>query len=87
MAKVYKDIFEIVYNDDEDEYNFTKGGTSTLPYNFSLHSLEVFKDARDCCDRERQLLNNNKDNKYIPLKNFNGMYECFTKIKLIDYGK
>jgi ferredoxin-like protein FixX len=51
---------------------------SMLPYNYVI--LEEFVgEALDICNLEIKLKSLCKEFKYIPAKNFNGMYECYTK--------
>lgn len=52
-----------------------------LPYNYEILSVEVFDNALKCCRREEQLKREHKSFKYVPKLKFNGMYECFTKLK------
>lgn len=79
---------------DENEKFYKIGRTFTkikerfrnkisMPYNFKI--LKVFEDcAENIYDLESKLKNENKEYKYKPLKNFRGMYECFSKINTIN---
>lgn len=58
-----------------------------MPYNWEIIKIFEFKDlmldsAKEISIIERNLKNLNKENKYIPLQNIRGKYECFTQIKL-----
>lgn len=56
-------------------------GNSKLPYNFKIIQ-EICGTAEEIFKLERSLHKQNKKYHYFPLKNFNGMTECFTKIIL-----
>ncbi len=47
---------------------------------------EVIADARTVSELESKYLSENRDNKYAPVHNFGGQYECFTKVELKDRG-
>ena len=51
-----------------------------MPYKYEI--LKIFKgEAQEISELERILQSKNKQYKYIPKIKFNGMYECFRKIK------
>jgi len=54
---------------------------TTMPYKFEIIDI-IEGSARMIYNLENQLKKVNKNNKYIPKITFEGMYECFTKIKL-----
>jgi hypothetical protein len=54
---------------------------TTMPYNYEIIQEIVFEDAHEACEKENELKNLNKENKYLPLNKFNGRYECFKIIK------
>lgn len=55
--------------------------TESLPYSYSiLHTIEG--SAREICELENKMKNDNKERKYIPTKPFKGMQECFTGVNL-----
>jgi nuclear transport factor 2 (NTF2) superfamily protein len=78
------------WNDEEEFYKIGRTFLTInnrfryrIPYKFK--AIKVFMgDAKYIFDLENKLKSKNKDNKYIPLLKFNGMYECFTKI-INDY--
>lgn len=85
------------WNEDEEFYKigrtftkikrrFTKGKSRKIPYNYEIVSAEIFDDARECCEKERELQNINKNFKYTPLKEFGGMHECFANINNMGGG-
>lgn len=53
-----------------------------MPYNYNVLKI-VEGDSDTIYNLEIKLKNMNKDNKYIPLLNFNGSKECFNNIKHI----
>lgn len=57
-------------------------GSKTMPYNYEIIEEYIFDNAKEAFDKETDLKRINKNNKYIPLLRFGGMYECFKKIKL-----
>lgn len=78
------------WNDKETFYKIGKTFTSLqkrfkyknlLPYNWNI--VKVYEgNAKDISDLEVASKHKNKEFKYIPKTKFNGMYECFSKIKL-----
>lgn len=61
------------------EKRLGKGFTKRLPYNYEI--VKIIKgDPLYICKLERELQRNNKHFKYLPIKNFNGKRECFSKI-------
>ena len=51
-----------------------------LPYKYEIH--KIYKgNAEEIFNLENKLKINNKNNRYIPTKFFDGMYECFSKIE------
>ena len=54
---------------------------NTMSYSYSTLKIYYFNNAQKCSEFEKALQNKNKEFKYKPLKKFNGMYECFSKIK------
>lgn len=69
------------YNDISYRYKCK----NKLPYNYNI--LYTFKsdNAREICELEYQYLNQNKEFRYIPQKQFCGMGECFSKIS-VEYN-
>lgn len=77
---------------DENENFFKIGRTFTplrkrftgddrLPYKYT--PLKIFSgEAKEMCELEKELKRINKENKYLPTKEFTGKTECYTKIKL-----
>lgn len=53
--------------------------SGNIPYNYKVIKKIVFKDARECCEYENYLQELNKNNAYLPIKSFKGMYECFSE--------
>lgn len=78
------------WNDEEEFYKIGKtfktvekrfDSNKDMPYNYEI--LKIFKrGAKEISKLEKQLQKDNKNFKYIPKIKFNGMYECFKKIKL-----
>lgn len=66
------------YNTLHKRFIFSK----TLPYKYEVY--KIYKgNAKEMFNLENKLKRNNKNNKYIPNKKFDGMYECFSKIEEI----
>ena len=77
------------WNEDEEFYKigktftklkirFRKGLKTTMPYNYEI--IKVFESKTDgvyISKLEKELQRVNKENKYTPKINFQGMYECF----------
>lgn len=53
----------------------------SLPYNYSIVK-EIVNDAKIICELEWTLKNCNKNNKYVPIKEFGGRYECFKQLNM-----
>lgn len=79
------------WNDDEEFYKVGRTFLKTkkrfyckyvMPYNYDIIEEIIFDNAKDAFDKELQLKSLNKDNKYLPNIPFNGMQECFNKIKI-----
>ncbi len=84
--------------DNETEERFYKIGRTftdvrwrfrskaTMPYQYNiLYTIEL-DDPKRICELEQEYKNNHKEFKYIPNKNFNGMYECFSKLIKTNNG-
>lgn len=56
-------------------------GGSSMPYNYEVLKEIIFEDAYECCKKESNLNEDNKEYKYVPKKKFCGMFECFLQIK------
>lgn len=70
--------------------NRLRKNTKRFPYDFKIIKEIIFKNAIDCCEYERELLNKFALNSYEPLKHFNGKYECFNSnilVNIEDYLK
>lgn len=70
--------------------NRLRKNTKKFPYDFKIIKEIIFKNAIDCCEYERELLNKFAINSYEPLKHFNGKYECFDSnilVNIEDYLK
>jgi glutaredoxin-related protein len=52
----------------------------TMPYNYEVVKIFESEDGRYICELERELQNKNKEYAYTPKIEFDGMYECFSKI-------
>lgn len=52
-----------------------------MPYNYEILKIYTGK-AKEICNLEKRLQKENKHHKYIPKLKFNGMYECFKKVKI-----
>lgn len=76
-----EEFFKIGKTFTKIKRRFTKGKSRKIPYNYEVINVEFFEDARECCEREKELQNINKHLKYVPLKEFGGMQECFSKIE------
>lgn len=79
------------WNDEEEFYKIGRTfltinnrfkTNNLLPYNFEIVK-EVIGKVDVVYKLEQKLKNYNKENKYTPKISFNGMHECFSKIK--DY--
>ena len=58
---------------------FGKQKSAKIKYNYEV--VHIFEgEAREICELEDRLKRENKENKYLPIKDFNGKYECFSKI-------
>ena len=55
-------------------------GKSRLPYQYSVLKIYYFNSAKKCSEFEKALKNKHQESKYTPLKLFNGMHECFSKL-------
>ena len=53
-----------------------------LPYNFEIVKEISNEDGKYICELEQTLKICNKENSYIPIVKFNGMYECFKQLDL-----
>lgn len=89
----YFDSFKVYiikcWNDNEEFYKIGRTFLETsrrfrnknlTPYKYEVIKEIIFDNARDCINKETDLKRLNKSNKYIPLINFSGRYECFSKI-------
>lgn len=58
------------------------GGNNTvlLPYNYEIVKIIEHESATYIWDLEKELHRKNKEFKYVPQKEFGGMYECFSDI-------
>lgn len=54
---------------------------TTLPYSYEILTI-IEGDGKTICELEKRLQKLNNEYKYIPKKEFNGMYECFNNIKI-----
>lgn len=54
---------------------------SRMPYNYEIINEFIFETAKGAFDKENELKKLNKKFKYLPKIKFDGMYECFIKIK------
>lgn len=54
--------------------------TMDLPYNYEIVYIQIFDNARECCEKEQKMKNNNKQNRYFPSIYFGGNHECFSKV-------
>lgn len=79
------------WNEEEEFYKIGKTfltiekrfrSKSILPYQYELIEVLISEDSYKTCESERMLKNCNKENKYVPLKKFNGMYECFKELDM-----
>lgn len=52
-----------------------------MPYNYEIVKEFIFDNAKDAFNKEVDLKRFNKEFKYIPLKTFGGMHECFKELK------
>jgi len=52
----------------------------TMPYNFKIVKIFI-AEAKDVCNLEVKLKNQNKNNKYTPKLFFAGTGECFNKLE------
>ncbi len=80
------------WNEEEDFYKigrtFLKTNSrfkciSRMPYNYEIINEFIFETAKGAFDKENELKKLNKKFKYLPKIKFDGMYECFIKIKEI----
>ena len=53
-----------------------------MPYSFEILHEFVDENARNICELEWTLKNCNKNNSYIPVKEFGGRYECFKELDI-----
>lgn len=74
------------WNEEERFYKIGRTFTKiekrfkSFPYNFKV--IKIFENtAKEIFELEQKLKNMNKENKYVPKINFNGMYECFIKLE------
>lgn len=95
----YFDSFKVYiircFNDNEQFYKIGRTFTTiktrfdcrecdkTMPYQYEIIK-EITGEAKYICKLERKLQKQHNEYKYIPKIRFNGMYECFSKIK---FGK
>ena len=85
----YKCYIIRCWNEDEEFYKIGRTfsnivwrfrNKNTMPYNYEI--LKIYIDTAEVIfNIENQLKKENKENKYIPKINFNGMQECFKKLK------
>lgn len=77
------------WNDSETFYKIGRTFKTTnsrfrnkrfMPYNYEIVKEFIFDNAKDAFDKEADLKRLHKEFKYIPLKTFGGMHECFAKI-------
>ena len=64
------------------ETRFGNGNNNPMPYDYEvikIHEGNGFEISK----LEKEMHKHNKDNKYIPLKSFSGMHECFTIVNNI----
>lgn len=89
----FKVYFLKIWNDTENFYKIgktfgivdgrfrCKECDSVLPYKYEiLNIIESNTDGRYICELERELHKQHKKYQYTPKKQFDGMYECFSKI-------
>jgi hypothetical protein len=83
------------FNENEEFYKIGRtfqttkkrfSSKTTMPYNYEIIKIYEFKglneeNCNSCYDLETNLKQINKENKYTPLLKFDGMQECFLKIK------
>jgi hypothetical protein len=76
------------WNDDEKFYKIGKTFKSIknrfktnklMPYNYKIIKL-IEGSAKFISELENELKNNNIENSYLPIKQFNGRYECYSNI-------
>lgn len=79
------------YNDNEIFYKIGRTfttvkrrfhGKTGMPYKYNIINEFIFNTAEQAFDMETKLKHINKDNFYTPLIEFNGKYECFSKVNL-----
>jgi hypothetical protein len=56
-------------------------GKNKMPYNFEILKI-INGDAKYISEIEVTIKNNNKNNSYLPKKEFNGRYECYAKFDI-----
>ena len=80
------------WNDEEEFYKvgrtFLKtnrrfNSNTSMPYNYEIINEFIFETAKGAFDKENELKKLNKKFKHLPKIKFDGMYECFIKIKKI----
>ena len=86
----YFDSFKVYiircWDDTEEFYKIGKTYNTLnrrfmgFPYNYEIIEEYIFENAKDSSKEEERLKRQNKNNKYVPLKQFKGYSECFTKI-------
>ena len=50
-----------------------------MPYSYKTIKI-IEGDAKYISELELELKNKNKENSYLPIKEFNGRYECFSNV-------
>lgn len=82
------------WNEEEEFYKIGRTFLKTsrrfyskkgMPYKYEILNEIIFDNAKDAFDKENYLKRENKENKYIPLIKFHGMYECFSKLNDYKY--
>lgn len=59
---------------------------TTMPYQYEVTKLFESDDPYYICDLEHELHRKSHANRYQPLIPFNGQYECFSEVNLIEKG-
>lgn len=80
------------WNDNEEFYKIGKTFVTVekrfiynkeMPYSYKILKIIKANSALEICEIEKQLQKNNKEYLHTPKIKFNGMYECFSKLKEI----
>jgi hypothetical protein len=55
--------------------------SNKMPYDYKVLYEFLDYDGKFICNLEKEIKNSNKNNKYVPNIEFEGMYECFSKLE------